>query len=260
MAEIHPSAVVHPTAQLADDVQIGPFCVVGPHVQLGPGCILHSHVVLEGPSVFGSNNEFYPFAIVGLKSQDLKYRGEPTFLEVGDCNVFRENSTINRSTLPEGKTIIGSHNHFLVNSHVGHDCVIGNHVILSGFAGVAGHVQVGDYAILSGFAAIHQFVRIGEHSMTGGVARVTQDVPPFTIVEGHPGIVRGINTVGLKRRGFSEEDLRALKQCYKKLFLSHSVNFGEAIELLENDARYGNNACLLRMIEFLKTSERGFCH
>lgn len=260
MAEIHPTSIVDPTAELAGDVVIGPYCVIGSHVRLGEGCVLHSHIVLEGPAVFGRNNEFYPFSVVGLKSQDLKYRGEPTCLEVGDGNVFRENATINRSTFPEGKTVIGNNNHFLVSSHVGHDCVLGDNIILSGFAGCAGHVHVGDYAILSGFAAIHQFVRIGEHAMVGGVARVSQDVPPFTIIEGHPGIVRGINTVGLKRHGFSEEDLRALKQCYKKLFLTHSVNLDEAIASLLEDERYGGNHCLLRMVEFLRTSERGFCH
>lgn len=260
MADIHPSAVIHPTAKLADDVQIGPFCVVGPNVTLGPGCILHSHVVLEGPSTFGKGNIFYPFAVIGLRSQDLKYSGEPTWLVVGDNNTFRENCNINRATSPGDKTVIGSNNLFLINSHIGHDCIVGDHVILSGFAAAAGHVQIGDYAILSGCAAIHQFVRIGEHSLVGGVARVPQDVPPFTIVEGHPAAVRAINTIGLTRRGFAEDDIKALKQCYKKIFLKGSAHLSEAIATLKADPKYGTNPCLLRMVQFLETSERGFCH
>ena len=160
MPEIHPTAVVHPAAEIADDVKIGPFCVVGEHVKLGPGCVLHSHVVIDGPSSFGSGNEFFPFSVIGLKSQDLKYKGEPTYLEVGDNNVFRENATINRATDIGGATRIGNNNLFLVSCHAGHDCQIGNHVIFSGFATAAGHVTVGDYAILAGCCAVHQFVSI----------------------------------------------------------------------------------------------------
>ena len=260
MADIHPTSVIHPGAQLAEHVRIGPFCVIGDKVTLGEGCVLHSNVVVDGPSSFGKNNEFFPGCVIGTKSQDLKYSGEPTFLEVGDGNVFRENSNINRGTDPGSVTKIGNNNHFLVASHLGHDCIVGNNVILSGYAAVAGHVQIGDYAIVSGAAAVHQFVRIGEHSLIGGVARVVQDIPPYTISEGHPAIVRAINVVGLTRRGFFEEDIRALKQCYKKLFLHKGTNINEAIVELQDDPKYGKNACLNRMIEFLKTSERGFAH
>ena len=260
MADIHPSAIVDPTAELADDVIIGPYCVVDAHVQLGEGCVLHSHVVLGGPSRFGKRNEFFPFSVIGLKSQDLKYAGEPTFLEVGDDNVFRENSNINRSTTPDTKTVIGNNNLFLINSHCGHECIVGNHCIFSGYAGVAGHCQIGDYAIVSGFAALHQFVRVGEHSMIGGCARITQDVPPFTIVEGSPAIVRGVNLIGMQRRGFSEEDTRAMRQCYKKLFLNKNTKMDKAMEALLADEKYGKNPSLLRTIEFLRSSERGFTH
>ncbi len=257
MSDIHPTAIIDPTAQIADNVKIGPYCVVGPHVTLGEGCILHSHVVLEGPSSFGKGNEFFPFSVIGLKSQDLKYKCEPTYLEVGDYNVFRENCNINRSTTPETKTVIGSHNLFLINSHCGHECIVGDHCILSGYAGVAGHCEIGDYAIISGFAALHQFVRVGEHSIIGGCARVTQDVPPFTIAEGLPAVVRGINSIGLQRRGFEEEDVRALRQCYKKLYLNKGVNFEQArLELLA-DEKYGSNPNLKRMLEFINSSVRG---
>lgn len=260
MADIHPSSIVHPGAELASDVKVGPFCVIGDKVRLGVGCILHSNVVLDGPSTFGKGNEFSPGCVIGTKTQDLKYTGEPTFLEVGDYNVFRENTNVNRGTAVGGKTIIGSHNLFLISAHIGHDCVLSDHIILSGFAVLAGHVTVGDYAIVSGCSAVHQFVRIGEHSMTGGVARVVQDVPPYMISEGHPAAVRSINVIGLRRRGFSEEDIKALKQCYKKIFLHKGTSLHLAIETLEADEQYCNNSCLKKLITFLQTSERGFGH
>ena len=259
MPEIHPTAVVHPAAEIADDVKIGPFCVVGEHVKLGPGCVLHSHVVIDGPSSFGSGNEFFPFSVIGLKSQDLKYKGEPTYLEEGDNNVFRENATINRPTDIGGATRIGNNNLFLVSCHAGHDCQIGNHVIFSGFATAAGHVTVGDYAILAGCCAVHQFVSIGEHAMVGAMARVSQDVLPYTIVEGHPAVTRSVNSIGMQRRGFSEEDLKAVRMCYKKLFVNKKLTVHEALEELRHSG-YAENACLRRIIQFVETSERGFCH
>ena len=208
MPEIHPTAVVHPAAEIADDVKIGPFCVVGEHVKLGPGCVLHSHVVIDGPSSFGSGNEFFPFSVIGLKSQDLKYKGEPTYLEVGDNNVFRENATINRATDIGGATRIGNNNLFLVSCHAGHDC---------------------------------------------------QDVLPYTIVEGHPAVTRSVNSIGMQRRGFSEEDLKAVRMCYKKLFVNKKLTVHEALEELRHSG-YAENACLRRIIQFVETSERGFCH
>ena len=260
MAEIHPTAIIDPTAELAEDVKIGPYCVVGPHVTLGKGCVLHSHVVLGGPATFGEGNEFFPFAVIGLKSQDLKYKGEPTFLEVGDFNVFRENCNINRSTSPETKTVIGSHNHFLINSHCGHECVVGNHCILSGYAGVAGHCHIGDWAIISGFAALHQFVRVGEHAMVGGCARVSQDVPPYMIIEGSPAVVRAVNSIGLQRRGISEEDVRAVKFAYRKFFLNKGVNHDEARSAVLADEKYGQNPYVQQLIRFMDSSERGYTH
>jgi len=257
MADIHPTAIIDPTAELAEDVKIGPYCVVGPHVTLGAGCVLHSHVVLGGPSTFGKGNEFFPFSVIGLKTQDLKYKGEPTFLEVGDYNVFRENANINRSTTPETKTVIGSYNNFLINSHCGHECRIGDHCILSGYAGVAGHCVIEDWAIISGFAALHQFVHVGQHAMVGGCARVPKDVPPYMIAEGFPASVRSLNIIGLQRRGFSGEDERALKYVYRKLFLDKTCNLHEAIALVRVDGKYGSNPLVNNVIEFMEKSERG---
>jgi len=260
MANIHPTAIIDPSAVIADDVKIGPYCIIGAKVTLGAGCVLHSHVVLDGPSSFGKGNEFFPFSVIGLKSQDLKYDGEPTFLEVGDYNVFRENSNINRSTTADKKTIIGSHNVFLVNSHCGHECVVGNHCILSGYAGVAGHCEIGDWAIISGFAALHQFVRVGAHSLIAGCTRVTQDVPPFMIIEGSPPAVRAYNSIGMRRRGYSEADVAAVKFCYKQLFFKKENSLDEKIAAIELDEKHGSNPCLQTIIQFVKSSERGFIH
>lgn len=259
MAEIHPTAVIDPTAEIADDVKIGPYCVIGAHVKLSPGCVLHSHVVLDGPSTFGKGNEFFPFSVIGLKTQDLKYKGEPTFLEVGDYNVFRENCNINRSTGPETKTVIGSYNNFLINSHCGHECVVGDHCILSGFAGVAGHCRIDDWAIISGFAALHQFVHVGAHAMVGGCARVAKDVPPYTIVEGFPAVVRSVNIIGLQRRGFSLEDVQAIKFAYTKLFLHKDTPWDACIEAVLSDEKHRDNPHVKLLIDFINSSnsERG---
>ncbi len=260
MADIHPTAIIDSTAEIAEDVKIGPYCVIGPHVKLGSGCVLHNHVVLGGPSTFGKNNEFFPFAAIGLKTQDLKYKGEPTYLEVGDNNVFRENCNINRGTTPETKTIIGNNNLFLINSHCGHEVHVGNNVIMSGYAAAAGHCVINDWAIIGGCAALHQFVRIGEHAMIGGACRVVQDVAPYMIAEG--GILRSVNIVGLQRRGFEKDDIQAIKYAYRKLFLDKKSNMTLNIEALltEGDAKHVQNPHVQRILQFLKESERGFLH
>lgn len=262
MADIHPTAIVDPTCELADDVKIGPYCVVGPHVQMDSGCVLHSHVVIGGPSRIGKGNEFFPFCAIGTKTQDLKYAGEPTSLEIGDYNVFRENCNINRSTTPELRTVIGSYNNFLINSHCGHECIVGDHNIFSGYAACAGHCEVGNWVIVSGCAGVHQFVRIGDHAMVGGYARIVQDVAPYTIVEGSPAAVRAINTVGLSRRGFSEEDVRALKFAYRKLFLYKDTGAKMEDKFAEvlGDEKFGSNPHIKYLVDFLRASQRGFIH
>ena len=169
---IHPTAIISPKAKLGAEVRVGPYCVIEAGVELGDHCVLHSHVVISGPCKIGRENEFFPFAAVGGKTQDLKYLGEPTWLEIGDRNVFRENCTIHRGTHEEIPTRIGSDNLFLCYSHVAHDCQLGNHIILSNNGTLGGHVEVGDYAIVSGLAAIHQFCRIGCHSIIGGCAKI----------------------------------------------------------------------------------------
>lgn len=253
---IHPTAIVSPKAELGRDVRIGPYCIVGPGVVLGDECVLHSHVILDGPSTFGRGNEFFPFAAIGGKTQDLKYIGEPTSLEVGDHNVFRENSTVHRGTHESLPTRIGSHNLFLCYSHVAHDCQVGNHIILSNNGTLGGHITVDDHAIVSGLAAVHQFCRIGQHSIIGGCAKVVQDVPPFMIVDGNPAATRGLNLVGLQRRGFPEDDIRALKAAYKKLFLKKDGNLATALSSLKA-THAADTPQVAHLIHFIENSQRG---
>lgn len=252
---IHPTAIVSPDAQIGTDTEIGPYCVIEANVRLGDRCKLHSHVVIHGHSEIGDENEFFPFAAIGIKSQDLKYAGEPTALIVGDRNVFRENTTVHRGTEEATPTRVGSDNLCLSYSHIAHDCQVGNHIILSNNGTLAGHVQVADYAIISGLTAVHQFCRVGAHSITGGISKIVQDIPPFTIVDGNPSTVRGINQVGLQRRGFTNEDIRALRTAYKKLFLKKDTNLAEAVKAL--DPALAGNVKVAELLHFIGTSGRG---
>ncbi len=253
---IHPTAIVSPLARLGNNVRVGPFCVIGANVELGDECVLHSHVVLEGHSKFGRGNEFFPFAAIGGKTQDLKYIGEPTYLEVGDHNVFRENTTVHRSTSDGEPTRLGSHNLMLCYSHVAHDCQLGNHIILSNSVALAGHISVEDHAIISGLAAVHQFCRIGRHSIIGGLSKITQDVPPFTIVDGNPASTRGLNVVGMQRRGFSEDDIKHLKTAYKKLFLKKDANMAVSLSSLKA-THAADTPQVAHLIDFIEKSQRG---
>jgi len=253
---IHPTAIVSPLTQIGKNVRIGPFCVIGANVEIGDDCVLHSHVVIEGHTRIGRANEFFPFAAIGGKTQDLKYLGEPTYLEIGDHNVFRENTTVHRGTHASLPTRIGSHNLLLCYAHVAHDCQLANHIILSNSVGLAGHSIVEDHAILSGMAGVHQFCRIGAHAIVGGCAKITQDVPPFMIADGNPASLRGVNFVGLQRRGFPEDDIKSLKTAYKKLFLKKEANLANSLSSLKatHDA---DTPQVTRLIHFIESSERG---
>lgn len=253
---IHPTAIISPLSKLGRNVRVGPYCIIGPHVELGDDCVLHSHVVIDGTSKIGRDNEFFPFATIGGKTQDLKYLGEPTYLEVGDHNVFREHCTIHRGTTAEVPTRVGSHNLFLSYAHVAHDCQLGDHIILSNNATLGGHITVDDYAILSGLCAVHQFTRIGRHSIVGGCSKVQQDVPPFMIIDGNPAATRGLNLVGLQRRGFPEEDIRALKTAYKKLFLKKDANLATALSSLKA-MHAASVPHVAHLIHFIESSSRG---
>src|SRR6266436_3073012 len=221
---LHSSAVVHPRAQIGADCEIGPFCVVGEHVVLGAGCRVHSHAVIDGHTRLGRGNEIFPFASLGLKTQDLKWEGGTTLTEIGDENTFREYVTVHSATGDGGVTRIGSHNHILAYCHVAHDCRLGDHIIMSNVATLAGHVVVEDYAVVGGLVAVHQFCRIGRMAMIGGCSKVVQDVPPFMLADGSPAETKTINKVGLERNGIPEDAQAALRQAYKILFREGLTN------------------------------------
>ncbi|MGE0406090.1 MAG: acyl-ACP--UDP-N-acetylglucosamine O-acyltransferase [Candidatus Korobacteraceae bacterium] len=253
---IHPTAIVDPAAKVPESCEIGPYCVVGPGVELGERCRLISHVNMEGPTRVGKNNVFYPFGAIGMAPQDITYAGEPTRLEMGDDNQVREAVTLNRGTVKGGGvTCIGSRTLIMAYSHVGHDCQIGDDVMLVNGATLAGHVTVEDWAVVGALNAVHQFVRIGAHSYIGGGTVITQDVLPFSktsaVREVH---AYGVNSVGLQRRGFSEERVRKLQRAFRVL-LAAKLNTTQALERLKADPDVSPDVKVL--IRFIEASERG---
>jgi len=253
---IHPNAIVDVSANIADDVAIGPFCYIGPNVEIGSGTVIESHVVIKGPTTIGRDNHIFQFASIGEQPQDLKYNGEPTRLEIGDRNTIREYVTLNRGTAgDEAVTKIGNDNLFMISSHVAHDCHIGNNVIMANSASLAGHVSVGDYAILGGFTTVHQFSRIGAHCFSGFASAVDRDILPYFTVAGNRAKAFGINKEGLKRRGFTAESIKALQKAFKILVKSkHSHK--EAIEHLTVLAQ--DHAEVQNLLNFISESNRGW--
>ena len=251
---IHSSAVIDPGATLGENLEIGPGCVVGPGVTLGSGCRLHGHVVINGPTTVGADNEFYPFACIGQRSQDLKYTGEPTFLEIGDGNTFREFTTVHRATAPGGVTKVGSRGNFLAYSHIAHDCLVGDDVIFSNNGTVAGHVEVGDRAVIGGLTAVHQFCRVGRLVITGGCSKIVQDIPPFMMADGNPGSIRHINQVGLERAGVEKPTIKAIKDAFRILYRS-DLNTAQALERMRTEL--GELPEIQQLIEFVASSKRG---
>jgi UDP-N-acetylglucosamine acyltransferase len=216
---IHTTAIVDPGARLAEDVEVGPFSVIGPDVEIGPGSRIGPHVVIKGPTVLGARTRIFQFASVGEDCQDKKYSGEPTRLVMGDDNVIREGVTLHRGTAQDrGETTIGSRNLFMAYVHVGHDCIIGDDCVLANQATLAGHVTLGNFVILGGLSAIHQFCHFGDHAMAGGGSIITKDTPAFVMINGNPAQVHGLNLVGLKRRGFSAEAIKALSDSYRLVY------------------------------------------
>ncbi len=251
---IHSTAIVHPKAKVAPSCEVGPYCLIGEHVTLGDNCKLHSHVVIDGHTTLGQGNEIFPFACIGKKTQDLKWKGGITRLEIGDRNVFREGVTIHCATDDGNATVVGSDNLMLTYVHIAHDCILGSHIIMSGYAGLAGHVVVEDHAILGGYTAVHQFCRVGKFSMTGGCSRIPQDVAPFMIVEGNPAETRTINKIGLERNGFSAEAQAALRQAYKILF-REELSVPNALLKIEKELPPLPE--VQHLVQFVRGSERG---
>jgi UDP-N-acetylglucosamine acyltransferase len=250
---IHPTAIVHPQSQIGSDCEIGPYCVIGEHVALGDNCRLHSHVVIDGHTRLGKGNEIFPFASIGLKTQDLKWKGGITRTEIGDHNTLREYVTVHSATSDGDATRIGSHNHILAYSHIAHDCIIGSHIIMSNCATLAGHVTVEDHAVIS-ISAIHQFCRIGKLAMIGGCSKVVQDVPPFMIADGNPAETRTINKVGMERQGITDDAQNALKQAYKILF-REGLSIPNALAKIEKELPPLSE--VQHLVQFVRASERG---
>ncbi len=256
MSLIHPTAVIHPRARLGEGCKVGPYCVIGEHVVLGAGCTLHSHVVVDGHTRLGQGNEIFPFASIGLKTQDLKWKGGTTHTEIGDGNTFREYVTIHSATGDGEVTRVGSHNHILAYCHLAHNVTLGDHNIMSNVATLAGHVTVEDHVVIGGLAAVHQFCRIGRLAMIGGCSKVVQDVPPFMMADGNPAQTRTVNKVGLERNGVAEESQTALRQAYKILFRD-GLTISNALVRIEGESRWGQLAEVRHLIGFVKSSERG---
>ena len=252
--DIHRTAIIDAKAEIAAGTIIGPYCVIGPDVVLGSNCWLQHHVTLAGPMRAGSRNKFYAYCSIGQQTQDLKYQGEPTYLEIGDENTFREFVTINRSTTSEGKTRVGDGGNFLAYSHIGHDCTVGNEVVFSNNGTLAGHVQVGDNAVMGGLTAVHQFCRIGRFAITGGCSKIVRDVPPFMIADGNPAEVRGVNLVGLERKGFPLEDVKLIKEAFRLIYRS-KLNTSQAIEAIRKELP--PNEAVEQIVQFIEQSERG---
>jgi len=256
MSMIHPTAIIAEGASIAENVNIGPYCVIGEHVSLGEGSTLMSHVVIGGHTTIGKGNRFFPFAAIGMEPQDLKYRGEPSRVEIGDNNTFRENTTVNCGTEGGGMvTSIGNSNLFMAYVHVAHDCHIANEVVMANCATLAGHITINDGAIIGGMSAIHQFVRIGRFSMIGGMSGIGKDVPPFCLTAGgyRPGLA-GLNIIGLKRRNFSPEDIGLLKQAYR-ILLQGSGKMRDRIERAEQELE--DHPLVLELLDFVRQAERG---
>jgi len=252
--EIHPTAIVDPKAELGAETIVGPYCIVGSEVVLGEGCWLQHHVTLCGPMRAGAKNKFYAYCSIGQQTQDLKYAGEPTYLEIGDENTFREFCTVNRSTKADGKTRVGNRGNFLAYSHIGHDCTVGNSVVFSNNGTLAGHVEVGDHAVMGGLTAVHQFCRIGRFAITGGCSKIVQDVPPFLIADGNPAEIRGVNLIGLERAGFTPESVKAIKEAFRLIYRS-KLNTRQAIEAVRNQIEPREE--ITHFIEFVEKSARG---
>lgn len=252
---IHPTAIIHPGARLADNVSIGPYTVIGEHVSIGAGTTIAGHVVVEGWTDIGRDNQIFQFSSVGAAPQDLKYAGQKTYLKIGDRNRIREFTTLNRGTAEGGGvTSIGNDNLFMAYSHVAHDCIIENHVVLANGATLAGHVVIESSAILGGLSAVHQFSRIGCHAMISGGSMVAQDIPPYTVAQGDRARTVGLNLIGLKRRGFSEETTRGIKKAYRMIYRS-GLRLEEALQKINEEVEQTPE--LDHFLNFIKDSQRG---
>jgi UDP-N-acetylglucosamine acyltransferase len=255
MSQIDPRAIIDPSAVIGDDVVIGPWTLIGPDVKIGDGTVIHSHVVVRALTDIGKNNRIFQFSTIGEDTPDLKYKGEPTRLIIGDNNTIREGVTIHRGTVQDqGLTSIGSDNLLMAYVHIGHDSVVGNNCILVNNASLAGHVHVGDWAIISGYALIHQFVSVGAHSFIGAGAYLTQDIPAYVMAAGTPTVPKTINSEGLRRRGFDKDQIAAIKKAYKIIY-RQGLPLEEALEQIQ--ALAAEQLVVQVLVDSVRASKRG---
>ncbi|MGD9580499.1 MAG: acyl-ACP--UDP-N-acetylglucosamine O-acyltransferase [Vampirovibrionia bacterium] len=254
MERIHSTAIVDPAAEIAEDVIIGPFSIVGPNVILKSGTILESRVVIDGHTEIGHNCKIAVGAVVGTPPQDLSYKNEPTKVIIGDNTVLREYVTVNRASGEGNSTIVGSDCMIMAYTHIAHNCVIGNKVIMANYAGLAGHVEVGDSAFIGGITAIHQFVKIGKYAIISGFSGTRQDIPPFSMTDGRPAIVRGVNKVGLRRNGFTREEIDNLRKAFRIIWFEKH-NLTNALELIQTEVNIDEH--IKHLIDFIQNSKRG---
>ncbi len=253
---IHHTAIVSPQAQLADDAVVGPFAIVGEHVTIGPGTVLKAGTVIEGHSTIGARNTIGPYAVIGTAPQDLGFRGEPTRVAIGDDNVLREYVTVNAaSTKQDWVTRVGSRNFLMAYCHVAHDCEVGSDIVMANYVGLSGHCKVEDKAWFGGMTGLHQFVTVGTHAFVGGGSRIVHDCPPYMITEGSPAKVRGVNTIGLKRRGFAPEAVEALKEAQRLIYRSH-LTAAQAVEQLAASPAHTTPE-VRHLLEFLRSMHAG---
>jgi UDP-N-acetylglucosamine acyltransferase len=253
---IHKTAIVAKGAKLAEDIEVGPYSIIGPSVTIGAGAKIGAHVVIDGHTSIGKNCKIFTGAVIGSIPQDLKFKNEVTFLDIGDNNIIREYCTINLGTKDSTKTIIGNNNLFMAYAHVAHDCLVGNDCVIANNGTLAGHVHIEDKAVIGGLVAIHQFVRVGKLSIIGGCSKVVQDIPPFSTCDGHPTKVYGPNLVGLKRHGVSQQDIVHLRKAFKIIFFS-KLSFPHAIK--EIQSQLPATETITYLVDFIKQSERGVC-
>ncbi len=251
---IHPTAIVSPKAKLADNVSVGPFSIIGDNLVIGPETKIGAHCVLEGNTTIGRGCEIFTGAVVGSRPQDLKFKGQTVYLEIGNNNIIREYCTLNPGTAEGAKTIVGDNNLLMAYSHVAHDCRVGNGCVLANNSTLAGHVTIEDKAVIGGLVAIHQFVRIGMLSIVGGCSKVVQDIPPYSTCDGHPARVYGLNLIGLRRKGVSHDSIKQIDQAFRVIFNS-GFSAKHAVEKLEAELSKSEEVAYL--VNFVKTSERG---
>jgi len=252
---IHPTAIIEKGAELGSNVSVGPYSVIGSDVKIADNNIIESHVVINGHTTIGNGNHFFPFSAIGAAPQSIAYKGDPTEVRIGNNNTFRENVTVNRGTIDdEGVTSIADDNFIMAYCHIAHDCRLGSHIVFANCASLAGHCYVGDYVVLAGYTLVHQFCRIGEHCFTGVNAVCIQDVPPFTLAAGNRAITHGINVRGLRRRGFTTEEISELKRAYKTIYRSGLTTSAAIAEI---DAKEWAGPHVSTLTKFIKESKRG---